>query len=115
MKKDIVCNGKTPQCPACHEELRMVLHGLVMEKYLKELKEKNIPFYNAGCMCYGDDRDASYYCGNCKKKFDDNLREIVLITCPRVIDYEIRKEECENNELLELKYSLYDERFLYGL
>lgn len=111
MKKDVISNRMNPQCPECYEELRLVLHGLVMEEYLNELKEKNIPFYNAGCMCFGDDRDTSHYCGNCKKKYDDNLREIVLITCPRVVDYEIRQEECGNNELLELKYSLYDEQF----
>lgn len=96
------------KCPKCGSELKIVLHGLVTEKYLAHLKDNNIPFYNAGCMCYGDDRDAKYKCSNCGIFLDEEFKEIILISCPRVLDYRIRKEECGNGALLEQKYKLKD-------
>ena len=99
------------KCPICDSKLGIVLHGLVQETYLNQLKENNVLFYNAGCMCYGDDRDGSFHCSACGKQYDDKLNEIILIQCPRVVDYKIRQEDCGDNELLEKKYILYDKQY----
>lgn len=93
-------------CPLCNEKLSIVLHGLMQEKFLNQLRENNIAFINAGCCCYGDDRDEVYYCPVCKHKFDDNLEVIKLIRCPRVIDYNIKAEECSHEQVLNSKYTL---------
>jgi len=64
------------KCPICNQILSVVLHGLVQDKYLTQLKEDSIPFYNAGCCCYGDDRDEEFYCSSCKIKLDKKLKII---------------------------------------
>lgn len=97
---------RNQKCPFCNETLSIVLHGLVRDEYLKQLRKEGVPFYNGGCCCYGDDRDAVYYCSSCKERLDEKFQVINLITCPRVIDYKIRKEECGNEKILKRKYCL---------
>lgn len=92
------------KCPKCGDILSIVLHGLVREDFLKELREKGVPFYNHGCCCFGDDRDSVYWCPTCKIKLDNSMKEIILKKCPRVCDYYIRQEECENEKLLRKKF-----------
>lgn len=99
------------KCPICNQILSVVLHGLVQDKYLTQLKEDSIPFYNAGCCCYGDDRDEEFYCSSCKIKLDKKLKIIKLISCPRVSDYCIRQEECCNELILKSKYTLKNKKY----
>ena len=103
--------GKMKKCPCCNGVLSIVLHGLVIETYLKQLRADKIPFYNAGCLYYGDDRDAVFYCSECKVKLDENMKVITLITCPCVDDYKIRQEDCCNEIELQRKYTLKDRVF----
>lgn len=99
------------KCPYCNGILSIVIHGLVQDDYLKQLREENISFYNAGCCCYGDDRDEVFYCPSCKIKLDERLRRITLITCPRVSDYCIRQEECCDEINLKSKYILKSKKY----
>lgn len=102
------CKKNNRNCPNCNAKLRIVIHGLVSDAFLNELRENKISFYNAGCCCYGDDRDAAFYCSVCNQKFDRSLKTIKLIFCPRVVDYNIRQEECENEKVLSKKYKIYE-------
>lgn len=97
------------QCPYCNQTLKIVFHGWLQEKYMEQLKENNIPFFNAGCCCYGDDRDEAFRCSLCDANFDRELQEIKLVSCPRVRDYYIRQEYCGNETKLQEKYSLKSE------
>lgn len=101
---------KNRKCPNCNAELSIVLHGLVTEVFVNELRENKIPFYNAGCCSYGDDRDAVFYCSVCDQTFDQELKTIKLIFGPRVIDYNIRQEECKVEKVLSKKYTI-NERY----
>ena len=99
------------KCPFCNQILSRVLYGLVQETYLTQLKEDNIPFYNAGCCCYGDDRDGAFYCSSCKMKFEKSLNVITLVTCPRVLDHCIRQEDCCDEIKLKRKYALKSKQY----
>ena len=39
----------------------------------KEIEENNFKIEILGC-CYGDEGDQAYYCQNCKKHFDKNMK-----------------------------------------
>ena len=98
-------------CPTCNHVLTVVIHGLAKEECLKKLKRNKIPYYEAGCCCFGDDRDEEFYCSSCDKKYDENLNLITLVACPRVEDFEIRQEECCDEIKLESKYRLKDKKY----
>ena len=93
-----------PVCPKCQHKLKTIIYGLTREDIDKE------NYVLGGCACYGDDRDATYFCSNCKSQFGKNLKPIQLIKCPAISSGAIFPEECKNYSLMKSKkrYGLLD-------
>jgi hypothetical protein len=96
---------ETKYCPCCKRiPLKLILRGYGNFDDVKAaLSKNNIDYQMGGCMVYGDDRDATFFCWNCDGNYTEELEPIELIPCPLEASNSILKEECRNYEAMEKK------------
>lgn len=68
---------KHNRCPICKNEVYTIMQGEPFGSrwvtLKKEIEKNNFKIEILGC-CYGDERDQAYYCQNCNKHFDKNMK-----------------------------------------
>ena len=94
-----------PPCPICGKRMSYCIHGLPrMDLIRRDFERRGILYEICGCKCFGDDRDESYFCPQCKIGFTKKKKPIELIHCPAVKNPPIHRHECGQRELLIQKY-----------
>ena len=59
-------NESTPKCAKCGKPLKTIMYG-----FIRDTLPDN--YVAGGCLCFGDDRDAKYYCPNCDSYYSREL------------------------------------------
>ena len=78
-------NESTPKCAKCGKPLKTIMYG-----FIRDTLPDN--YVAGGCLCFGDDRDAKYYCPNQELK-NGSVRNVGVGSTPStfIMCYNVRK------------------------